>query len=91
MREADIEREVVGWAEDNDFIAIKFTPMGDKGWPDHIFISPTGDHIWIEFKKPKEKPTKIQWHRIHRILDNMGRAEYFDSATKAIRYLKGFL
>lgn len=89
--EAYIEKKVTEWAEDVGFIAIKFTPKGDRGWPDHLFISPTGDHIWIEFKRPGKKPTKLQWHRIHQILDNMGRAEYFDRSDKAISYLKGFL
>ena len=89
--EKDIEKAVVTWAKANGFLALKFTPKGDKGWPDRIFISPTGKHIWIEFKAPGKTPTKLQEKRICQLWNQGVDTYWFDDAIAAIDCLEGYM
>lgn len=92
MLESDVVAPVVKWAKANDIVPIKFTPRGDVGWPDHIFILPYyGLHVWIEFKVPGETPSGLQWHRIKTINKQGGRAYWSDDASHAIRLLTTLL
>lgn len=92
MSEKGIEKAVVKWAEDHGIVCIKFTPKGDVGWPDHIFIvPPTGIHAWIEFKKPGERPTPIQDYRMQQIDDQGGVSAWTDTAESAIALLEKLL
>jgi hypothetical protein len=88
--EGKIERSVSKWAKERGWLSIKFTPKGDVGWPDRIFISPSGVHVWIEFKALGQKPRAIQEYR-GRLLELQG-ANYgwFDNIKDAINYLEGF-
>ena len=88
--EAQIEHEVCRWAIEHDWLAIKYTPKGDRGWPDRIFINPCGRHIWVEFKAPGKKPRKLQDYRIRVLHDHNVLAVTFDNAEDAINYLSTF-
>lgn len=50
---------------------LKFTPEGDGGWPDRIFMIHTGRPLLIEFKKPGEEPEPRQRHN-HKLLRRWG-------------------
>ena len=92
MSEKDIENAVVKWAAARDIICIKFTPKGDVGWPDHIFILPPhGLHVFIEFKAPGKEPTPIQQYRMTTINEAGGIAYWFDNAGGAIALLEKLL
>ena len=84
--EAKIERGVSMWAGDHGWLVIKFSPMGNVGWPDRVFIK-DGRHIWIEFKAPGEKPRKIQDYR-HAQLRRHGAEVYvIDNAVEGVALL----
>jgi hypothetical protein len=58
--ETDIERRVVGYAERLKIAVLKLNVKGRRGWPDRIFLIPGGCPLFIEFKKPGEKPEPLQ-------------------------------
>ena len=92
ISEQDVIDPVVEWAKDNGIVCIKFTPRGDVGWPDHVFILPLhGTHIWIEFKRPGKKPTPLQAHRIETINKQGGFAYWSCISTHAIYILETIL
>lgn len=61
MLERDIERIVTKHAIDYGFLSYKFTSPNNRGVPDRIFISPTGQVIFIEFKQKGKWLTKLQY------------------------------
>ena len=83
MLEADIEQAAVDWATARGWESIKFTPRGNRGWPDRIFISLCGLHVWIEFKKPGETPRKLQAYRIKQLRKRAVNAHWTDSLNEA--------
>lgn len=88
--EKDIESRVVAWATKKDFLCPKFQ-SSENGWPDRLFISPYGHTIFIEFKRPGEKPRKLQLYRISEIIKRGIPAFYCDSVADAIEILEAAL
>ena len=85
--EAGVQNAVTKWAKANGWLAIRFTPFGDRGWPDMIFVR-DGHHIWIEFKAPGKEAEPIQQFR-HRILREHGAAVHtIDDAVDGIDLLE---
>lgn len=90
MRESLIESEVCQWAKLNDILAIKFTPMGETGWPDRIFLY-MGRVAFIEFKAPGKKPRPMQDHRIKKLRIHEFTVGVYDNVTDAIAFLDATL
>ena len=67
--ESNIEDTVVKVAVDLGYIVLKLTPEGQRGWPDRVFINQEGVHVYIEFKRPGEKPRKLQEYRYKMLAD----------------------
>lgn len=87
MLEKDIEERVVRWAKDNKFIVGKVR-FAENGWPDRLFLSPFGHTIFIEFKKPGERPDPLQWYRIQQLQARGIPAKWTDNYVEAISILK---
>lgn len=85
------ELEVKKWCKENRILAIKFTPMGERGWPDRVFVFPTGVHVWIEFKRKGKKPTKLQYYRMGLLTEQGALVTWTDNAAYAIEYLQEVL
>lgn len=62
--EYSIEEKADAYATGEGYLIFKFTPMGQRGWPDKVYISRTGVHVYIEYKRPGKKPRKLQDHRL---------------------------
>lgn len=86
--EKEIEAKVVKWAKANGWLAIKYTPIGVRGWPDRIFISPRGAHVWIEFKRPGNTPTELQVYRMKELEARGVTTFWIDDAVKCITVLE---
>ena len=71
MRESEIETKVSNYAKSKGWLSYKFTSPSNRGVPDRIYMK-NGICLFIEFKAPKKKPTKLQEKVISRI-----RAEDF--------------
>ena len=67
--EKKIEKKVCDYAKKNGFLALKINVVGERGWPDRLFIDPDGWCVWIEFKAPGKKPDPIQQHRMEDLMN----------------------
>lgn len=79
MLEKRLEEQARQWAMKRRWIVIKFTPRGEKGWMDRIFINRYGTHVWIEFKKPGEEPEPIQYFRMKLLKRQNCHVHWFDN------------
>lgn len=59
------------------------SPVGQRGWPDHVFINLHGHHVYIEFKKLGEKPSKLQYHRLGQLQERGVEAHWTDNYEQA--------
>jgi hypothetical protein len=85
--ESSIEDKVVDWAKYRDIPCFKLKLDTNSGWPDRLFLLPNGQAAFIEFKRPKKQPRKLQLHR-HQILRSLGyNVITTDNAEAAIRWL----
>jgi hypothetical protein len=50
--EKDIEKAIVKKAKALGCLALKINGLGQRSWPDRLFIRPDGQVIWIEIKRP---------------------------------------
>ena len=69
-------------------LVFKINILGNRAWPDRLFVSPSGAHIWIEFKQPGEFPTRLQYNRIRQLNKRNTRASWFCDSDSAINYLE---
>jgi hypothetical protein len=81
--ESSTEGNASTYAESIGYISLKVRVTGQRGWPDHVFINPYGYHVWIEFKKDKKKPTKLQDHRLKTLTEQGTEAHWTDNLTRA--------
>lgn len=86
--EEKIEQAVVAWAEARGWDAIKMNIQGNRGYPDRLFISQVGVHVWIEFKRPGEKPRKLQDYRLKALRKRSVHATWVDSVAHGQEMLK---
>ena len=86
--EADIEKKVVDWAEARGWEVIKMNIQGNRGYPDRLFISLIGIHVWIELKKRGETPRKLQAYRIRKLQKRAVNAHWCDNVAEAKEILK---
>lgn len=60
MRESYIEEKVCAYAKDRGYLVYKFTSPNRAAVPDRLFVHPTGEVFFIEFKAPGKQPTPAQ-------------------------------
>jgi hypothetical protein len=77
--ESSIEKALVKWAKNRGWESIKFTPRGDRAWPDRIFIWTDGTHVWMELKKAGETPSKHQLYKIGKMRDRNMNVTWTDN------------
>jgi len=84
MLEKQIEKAVCDYAKSKGILCYKFVSPGHAGVPDRMFITPTGNVFFIEFKRLGCVPTPLQWREIERlksqgvdvyVVDNVKRGE----------------
>ena len=66
IRERDIEKKACDLAKAAGWLVFKFVSPSQRGVPDRIFIR-QGRIVFIEFKAPGAKPTKLQNRMIERL------------------------
>lgn len=86
MRESAIEKAVCAWAKSQGILPIKFTPDGEVGWPDRIFLY-KGTAVFIEFKAHGKIARPLQAHRIQVLVNNGFIAEVHSDVQTAIQTL----
>ena len=88
MLESYIEKRtrllVLEWARGYDItvVVLKLTML--RGWPDRLFLWQGGGVLFVEFKKPGEKPRPLQKH-IHKLIENLGfKVQVHDDIDRAV-------
>ncbi len=79
LLEKDIEVELVRAVEKVGGIAYKFTSPQRANVPDRICVFPNGRAIWVEVKRPGEKPTSAQEREHARLKVRFQRVRVVDS------------
>ena len=86
--EEDVERAAITWAESRGWLCLKMTPAGSTGWPDRLFVSLTGVHVWVEFKRFGEEPRKLQAYRLKQLRERAVNAHWCDTLGKVQTLIK---
>jgi len=72
------------------FVYLKINPTGQAGYPDRLIMW-TGGLMFVEFKRPGQKPTKLQMHR-HSVLREMGyMVKVYDDTNIAVEEIKAII
>lgn len=50
--ESDLERDLVQWCEEHGILCYKVKIEGQRGFPDRLLITPYGETIYCELKRP---------------------------------------
>lgn len=88
MRESKIEKELVDQVKAIGGLAWKFVSPGTRGVPDRLVILPGGRTIYVELKRPGEKPEPLQLKR-HRELEARGHKVYvIDNIEEVHRFIQ---
>lgn len=84
--ELDFEKECRAIARRAGWIACKLEKNGNKGIPDDLFISPTGQCLLIEFKKDEHqrpRPEQKMWlERYPQLAHLVGSIQQFRELLK---------
>jgi hypothetical protein len=88
MLEKTIENAVARRALELGVVSVKFTPAGQRGYPDRLFFIRGGRPLFIEFKRPGSKLDTLQKHRINLLKELGYDVETHDNATDAIRAIE---
>jgi hypothetical protein len=80
MLEREIESIVCKYAEQQGWLQYKFTSPSNRGVPDRLFLK-NGKIIFIEFKAPGKKLTRLQNHIIKKIRLQGFTTEVIDDTT----------
>lgn len=58
--EKEVEKPVGDYAKSKGFWHRKFKSDNNRSLPDRVFATPTGRVFFVEFKRPRKKPTDAQ-------------------------------
>ena len=86
--ESKIEKAVTKYTKEKGFYARKFKAPSNCGVPDHLYLSPSGVVVFIEFKAPGEVPTDLQQRELDFINRNNGHAFWADSVAEGKKILE---
>ncbi|NSW93008.1 MAG: VRR-NUC domain-containing protein [Firmicutes bacterium] len=83
MLESTIENYLIKAVKKIGGLVWKFVSPGTRGVPDRIVALPGGRTIYVELKKPGEKPEPLQLKR-HRQLRDRGHQVYVIDSFKGV-------
>lgn len=84
--ESFIEEKVCVWAVEQGILTFKFTPIGQRGWPDRMFIY-NGRCAFIEFKAEGETIRPLQLHCIELLHDAGIPAIWTSKYAESVEFL----
>jgi 4-aminobutyrate aminotransferase-like enzyme len=88
-KEANIEGRVDTWAKKNGWKTRKMNGLGNRSWPDRLFVAPRGGVVaFVEFKRLDEEPTEQQADTIKDLTKRGVNVAWFDNSEQAIKYLQ---
>ena len=92
MLEKNIQSKIMAWLKKNRIERVKTIQLSENGWPDITgVIPPHGKALWIEVKRPGEKPSELQRYRLKRLKKAGAVAFWTDNLDKVKRKLSPYL
>jgi hypothetical protein len=88
LKESTLEKKAVEFAHACGWSFFKLAKTGKRGTPDRLFLR-NGEAVFIEFKAPGEKPTKLQLYRIRELIKDGFTATWFDNLDEFKNFMKG--
>lgn len=85
--EKALERMVIEWARAHGWLTFKWQSQNNRGVPDRLFFK-DGLAVAIEFKRPGERPTKLQQLQIDKLRAHRIPAFACDNVTSAVFILE---
>ena len=79
--EKKLEKRCTDVAKAHGWWSRKFSSPSNRGVPDRVFLK-DGRVVWVEFKAPGNRPTKLQGHEIDLITKHGGIADWCDNIDK---------
>lgn len=89
--EKSIEAACRRYAKARGCLFLKMDPRRHIGIPDRLVVLPNGRVCWVEFKRPGEEPTTIQWNRIAKLQKMNQKADWIDDAVDFRKWLDRLL
>jgi Holliday junction resolvase len=86
-----VQQPVVRYARSKGFDALKISGPGRRSYPDYMFLGDPGIIFFIEFKRPKKKPTEKQQKKIDRLLAMGFDVWWTDSADEGKKIIDLYL
>lgn len=84
MRESKIEKALVTQVKSIGGLAWKFVSPGTAGVPDRLVILPDGRTIYVELKRPGQKPGPLQEYR-RKQLQERGHEVYVIDTIEGVK------
>lgn len=81
MLEKQIEKSISTYSKMYDYLTYKFTSPSNKSVPDRIFINKHGIVLFVEFKSPGRKTTKLQSYTIEKLKYNNAHVYIIDNIS----------
>ncbi len=85
--EKDIERSVVRYCQRNGYYCRKLSTPGCRGVPDRL-IAKNGRALFLELKRPGEKPTHLQEFEMNALREAGMTADWADNLDSAIAIIE---
>lgn len=88
--ESKLEQKATEYAKKLGILSLKLNVQGQIGWPDRIYLY-NGRVLFIEFKRPGEKPRKVQLYVHEKIRAqgfNVVATDDLHTARAALEYLR---
>ena len=89
--EKEWEKKLVKVTEKWDWLHLKIQPRGDKAWPDQLFITDRGEHVWFECKRVGEEPTPLQYYKMSKLRRQGAKVHWADNIEDAVNILSNYL
>ena len=89
MREQYIQTKILNYLKSKGIVCVKTITLSENGYPDITgVIPPTGRALWIEVKRPGNKPTKLQLYRLEQLKSAGALAFWADNLDEVKRQLE---
>ena len=85
--EADIEKEFVAYCESKGCLCLKLILANGRGFPDRTVITPNGQVIFFELKRPGGKLSAAQKKWISKLKENGKHVYVVDTIAEATKRL----
>ena len=89
MRESKIQRDIRKYMIKQGFRVLKAIQLSESGWPDLMCMKGPGRVVWIEVKRPGEKPEPLQDHRLKELRKMGFIAFYAETLNDVIKVIQG--